>query len=103
MTTDRELLELAAKAAGIEIRWHDGWRLYTDTLFRAWAPLLDYEAAMNLAVVLNMDVMQVKSSHEVWAVAPNMPPVIEPHGEDPNRATRRAIVRAAAEIGKAMP
>jgi hypothetical protein len=26
----------------------------------------------------------------------------EPHGKDPYAATRRAIVRAAAEIGKAM-
>jgi len=103
MTNDREMLELAAKAAGIEIRWHDGWHLYTDTLFRAWAPLLDYETAMKLAVLLNIDVMQVKSSNETWAIAPMMQPIIEPHGEDPNRATRRAIVRAAAEIGKGTP
>ena len=101
--TDRELLELAAKAAGIEGRYasldefpdwmtvHDGEGVYY-TSSQAWNPLNDDGAALRLAVELNLLVL-----HDV-----HIAPVNIWEGEDPYAATRRAIVRAAAEIGRGM-
>ena len=109
--TDRELLEYAAKAAGIEIvDWiaegavidgDDGW----------WNPLTDDGDALRLAVKLRLDVWHSKwpsgkryaAAQEVWDVNDSVyyDDGVE-HGNDPYAATRRAIVRAAAEIGKAM-
>jgi len=96
--TDRELLELAAKAAGIDFTvWHNrpaqnisyGKHL-TTTQF--WNPLTDDGDALRLAVKLSLlcvDDVQYAPVN-VW------------EGQDPYAATRRAIVRAAAEIGKGM-
>jgi len=107
-----ELLELAARAAGAEIngyRWSDNGReaLYgiphevEDGIeFRAWNPLTDDGDALRLSVALEMDVMQRRSDPEVWVQAPMLPTVREPFNRDRNAAPRRAIVRAAAEIGK---
>ena len=88
--TDRELLELAAKAAGIDVHTiedADGV-LHWD----GWNPLADDGDALRLAVKLNIDAgkpgMRLRIDWRSW--------------EDPYAATRRAIVRAAAEIGKAM-
>ena len=88
---DRELLELAAKAAGIEVEWRtvsdmpgaefqpcivwlgisQGW----------WNPLRNDGAAFRLAFSLGI---QIKWFGKIETV-------------------RRAIVRAAAEIGRNMP
>jgi hypothetical protein len=118
--TDRELLEMAAKAAGIALRpieiknvleqgdnsfigymtadceqWPRGW----------FDPLTNNDDALRLAVRLQIIVVKYDNyanaaplSHIdidviVWSCQ-------EP---DPYAATRRAIVLAAAEIGKAMP
>ena len=100
--TDRELLELAAKAAGYEVLdWH-GERYMTidgDRLF-PWNPLADDGDALRLAVKLKIDTLHRR---EVWAtIAGKGLQLSEAFDEDPNAATRRAIVRAAAEIGRAM-
>ena len=96
--TDRELLELAAKAAGYVVvsRCDDG-RLGIEGLGRWWHPLTDDGDALRLAVKLhfsvkNTDIRTSVLGHDLIAVT-------EAHG-DPYAATRRAIVRAAAEIGK---
>jgi hypothetical protein len=102
--TDRELLELAAKAAGIpdgywNCEHHDhGHGEY-------WNPLEEDGDALRLAVKLHMNVETTglyahacgfyKSSFECFCIQ-------EPTGSDPYAALRRAIVRAAAEIGKGM-
>ena len=105
--TDREMLELAAKAAGLK---EYGWM--ADTLthvvnnqFVFWEPLTDDGDALRLAVKLRMDVEPwVHGDSACARVGCGEILVDEPHyGDDPERATRRAIVRAAAEIGKAMP
>ena len=86
--TDKELLELAAKAAGIEINWFK-WERLTGQ----WNPLVDDGDALRLAVKLKL-------------LSPELDPriAIAPlDSEYPYAATRRAITRAAAEIGKAMP
>ena len=105
--TDRELLELAAKAAGIELHWeHD--RPQRIELFRGhlpnfedWNPLTDDGDALRLAVRLHMSVLSNETAS--W-VATGMHQIVraEEHhdGKDPYAATRRAIVRAAAEMAK---
>lgn len=107
---DRELITMAAKAAGIQIiRWGK-----TDGAFigqgSAWSPLVDDGDALRLAVKLGMrvyvypgdgDDVTVVANDELQAK--NAPHISESHGEDKFSATRRAIVRAAAEIGRAMP
>ena len=92
--TDRELLEDAAKAAGVDIEWQPcGWAHDNETGCE-WNPLTDDGDALRLAVKLHMPVEAM-----IAFVAER-----EPDWEkDPLAATRRAITRAAAESGKAMP
>lgn len=107
---DRELLELelAAKAADYVIRWYDDTLAYGPTFgievepgnpsgFEPWNPLDDDGDALRLAVAM---CLPLDITDEDTLVAPLG--IIEPHGDDPLAATRRAIVRAAAEIGRAM-
>ena len=93
---DIKLIELAAKAAGI---WseEDPWKGMLKDTGQDWNPLTDDGDALRLAVGLGISVWRDKD-------------VICCNGggfgfynDDPYAATRRAIVRAAAEIGKAMP
>lgn len=103
---DRELLELAAKAAGINT---EGQYAYSSILTdddKIWNPLTDDGDALRLAVKLHLtiDRSEVKPAAVVYCDWQDRPLVqtIEDHGNDPYAATRRAIVRAAAEIGKEM-
>lgn len=108
MTTDRELLELAAKTAGTEL-WQDvaGNYYLNPRLSKIWNPLTDDGDALRLAVKLNLDIefLPEPDGVEVWVCATwDDTPVsqTEEVGKDPYAATRRAIVRAAAELGRAM-
>jgi hypothetical protein len=102
--TDRELLELAAKAAGIEINWFK-WERLTGQ----WNPLTDDGDALRLAVKLWIVPEVYKPDNDAIAHidADLFPDAgLSPReylGSDRYAATRRAITRAAAEIGKAMP
>lgn len=109
MNEDKELLELAAKAAGIEGEWYDnpfGSGFMTAYIGNAdvapWNPLKDDGDALRLAVKLDMNVEVWNPFKEVWVVAEGYDVIEEPWGEDKLAATRRAIVRAAAEIGRGM-
>ena len=123
--TDRELLELAAKAAGIVLGEHARfigdlpqlW-FYNDSRKHPmcrkpsrpgnvpWAPLADDGDALRLAVKLNLAVVFHPALNQAlcrpyWAL--DMDKECREDGEkhaDPYAATRRAIVRAAAEIGR---
>lgn len=107
--TDRELLELAAKAAGIELQWPlDGqvgaypanqwWKDADD-----WNPLEDDGDALRLAVALQIIVGKYDQYANAGVIGSDIDVVIWSHQEsDPYAATRRAIVRAAAEIGKGL-
>lgn len=105
MSTDRELLDLAAKAAGAE--WSDypdrtpnHWTMEKpDGVWSDWNPLTDDGDALRLAVKLRIDIEHM--AMEVFAAKGPALCFIEPNDE-PYSATRRAIVRAAAEIGRAM-
>lgn len=112
--TDKELLELAAKAAGTKIiRITDtGMPLIhgkdeNGKHWDSWNPLTDDGDALRLAVKLKMQVQINEAS--VIAELPQSDigetkEVIEyfDEPEESYAATRRAIVRAAAEIGKGM-
>lgn len=105
---DRQLLEAAARAAGIEGQWghesyierHEGF-IPTGWL-RRWNPLTDDGDALRLAVKLGIEVGNyhqygralatighTRGHGEFWEV-----------GDDPYAATRRAIVKAAASRAK---
>lgn len=109
--TDKELLELAAKAAGMG-RFSEGVLtgvgLYkTDSGWVEWSPLTDDGDAFRLAVKLGLDVeMHGCNSAHPYACAydcdRNIAEEVQPDDGEPYAATRRAIVRAAAEIGRVM-
>ncbi|MBN3848597.1 hypothetical protein G3N58_17465 [Paraburkholderia sp. Ac-20342] len=103
---DRELLELAARAAGYgELRILDDSSIIVHA--RRWNPLADDGDAMRLAVKLDISLRQrfaMVQAEFPWADEQfNERRVIcEPVLEDHCAPARRAIVRAAAEIGKRM-
>jgi hypothetical protein len=107
--TVRELLELAAKAAGYweingwSIETHKGMRwIDQDCYFeRYWNPLTDDGDALRLAVKLEMCV-SLEGHGRATAITVAGLEVEETNRDDPYAATRRAIVRAAAEIGRGM-
>lgn len=107
---DRELLELAAKAAGYEA-WDwlgkDGLLNVYDANGRhdCWNPLTDDGDAFRLAVKLHLNIFigrQGTCVNDGEMPLRNFPIAIEHHGDDAYAATRRAIVRAAAQIGREM-
>jgi hypothetical protein len=101
--TDKELLLLAAKAAGIEHHGYctDGFLFVGDGekgAYDRWNPLANDGDALRLAVKLKLGVVVTSCDTEIY---PSLTGAIkENHNDDPHAATRRAIVRAAAEIGK---
>lgn len=129
MSTDRELLELAAKAAGMFVlsdgvewpRENTGWffnqvgdnppALYdrASNTLTEWAPPTDDGDALRLAMklaadrklrilVMGDDVTAFQHWDGVW-----VPITWTFETINPSEAFRRAIVRAAAEIGRNMP
>lgn len=106
--TDRELLALAAKAAGIDlIDWREEWTDFWGPAWRKtdhelWNPLTDDGDALRLAVKLRIDVQQFEKSEMVEAWRHPQQACGEDYGSDPYAATRRAITRCAAEIGRTM-
>ena len=103
--TDRELLEAAAKAAGMP-QPPEGQEIPQDlpVVFtkngKPWNPLADDGDALRLAVRLRMQIDILERS--IYALALNGTKVCELDRADPLAATRRAIVRAAAQIGRSM-
>ena len=117
MKTDRELLESAAKAAGLHVDMRSTipdylWvrEIKRHGPYRAWNPLTDDGDALRLAVQLSLPLSFV--SRDVWGAKEpavlcgqkwnendsQYVPFREAHSGDPYAATRRAIVRAAAEL-----
>lgn len=101
---DRELLKLAAYAAGYDVTFEDeygdvsanGWYPHgydeNGEVINWWNPLLDDGDALRLAVKLQLDVFGCGFvEFEKGSIQ---------EGGEPYAATRRAIVRAAAAIGK---
>ena len=96
--SDRELLELAAKAVGGEYKNHalGGMYLAFPPNWNGvrWNPLTDDGDAFRLMVALRL-----------WRDDPDICCVerVEDHNGDELSATRKAIVRAAAAIGETRP
>lgn len=92
--TDREMLELAAKAARVVLdgEWSDTDRMSVSA-GGWWNPLTDDGDALRLAVKLGITFRHF--GHKVSAVGTTQ--CDEYVVGDPCEATRRAIVRAAAE------
>ena len=97
---DRELLELAAKAAGMP---YAGWQWSeSDDDYMPWNPLDDDGDALRLAVRLKMAIGHYGcGTCEVVSIEGSVR-CDEFNDTDSYAATRRAIVRAAAEIGRNM-
>ena len=122
--TDRELLEAAAKAAGYELVWgrlrwgnrddpcgaegffqltNDRKNFVNERKF--WNPLTDDGDALRLMIRLGLVVCVLNEIGFTGVRLPGENPggkydETQQHGRDPYAATRRAIVRAAAEIGR---
>lgn len=107
--TDREMLELAAKAAGRVVEGFSTAKglllAQSDGVSAWWNPLTTDGDALRLAAKLKIDI-------EWQATNPFPEPRVEAYrrndegsyfcADEPEENYRRAIVRAAAEIGKAM-
>lgn len=115
---DRELLEMAAKAAGMKHVWCDAWKCMAINLNvvdgfdrdSCWNPLKDDGDALRLAVKLAISI------NILWdGENDQYDPVVASYnggrkrfeesmglGFDDMESTRRAIVTAAAAIGKSM-
>lgn len=110
---DRELTELAAKAAGEDVQWQETHKAF----FRrscSWPeekgwfiPLHRDDEALRLATTLQLDILQdtksvsIKKWCSVNAEATDL--ACEYINGDRLASTRRAIVLAAAAIGGSMP
>ena len=107
---DHELLKLAVKAAKYDyeirkeanpysMRFEHNFYLRNKIY---WNPLEDDGDALRLAVKLEMDIEITKDQlNDKWVwVYLGRHALTESCGNDPYAATRRAIVRAAAEIGR---
>ena len=113
-TTDRELLELAAKAAGIEYEWHHGCGdalhlTAPDAPAIYWNPLQDDGDAFQLFCALPWTALETsdvgvtvrergEAAARVYFMCTEW---LHDHGGDIAAATRRAITRAAAEVQRA--
>lgn len=90
MEQDRELLERAARTAGMKA-WDAAM----------WTPLEDSGEALELAVKLRLAIVPYPKEVAVYSgdsESASALPCVEPYGNDPNAATRRAIVRCAASL-----
>ncbi len=119
MSADRELIEFAASAAGFRCGHHlndGGWYVRDDVqeIGFDWNPLAKDRDALRLAVKLGLTICnEHESAGVVYCTRADCEdfPVVssgemgDPHGitNEDYAATRRAIVLAAAEIGKTKP
>ena len=99
--TDKELLELAAKAAGIPLKadFAERYDYYMqDSLM--WNPLTNDGDALRLAVRLKIPLQFPDWTNitRTWGSKSNPDAFDEPHNDDPYAATRRAIEVVVTQI-----
>lgn len=112
--SDREMLNLAAKAAGLRFEWRPNPSIRESGLeWLEWNPLADDGDAFRLMIKLDLSSLVVFSwpnlnrRREFWSLnsgydGGKSATTESEYTSDPYAATRRAIVMAAAEIGKSM-
>ena len=96
---DRELLELAAKAAGIVGEYCEEKRCFSSYMEPGWNPLNDDGDALRLSVHLQLEVSVFRDHVTVFHPKGWCDELYKDNATSLS-ATRLAIVRAAAEIGK---
>ena len=119
--SDNELIELAAQAVGIKGEWVRDTAFIQDRYsFNVpynnhgmmtsveWNPLREDSDAMRLAINLGMNLMILPANLKygfctIGIGFNNEITISENYNQGPYKAVRRAIVRAAAEIGRKMP
>ena len=117
--TDRELLGLAAKAAGykfsdLEFKDETGIQIVAPTAIANWNPMADDGDAFRLETDLSFSAIEWAGGIEVgeYEISDGkLRPVagrtayvkFDDHAGDKREARRLAGLRAAAEIGRAMP
>lgn len=100
MSKDKELLEMAAKAAGIVLWPDDAWRdsiavgLLLENGFSIWNPLLDKADCLQMEINLK--------AHSLFDVVSNKWQVIIGGRIGIDEDRQRAATIAAAEIGRLM-
>ena len=104
--TDREMLELAAKAADLHVKVasNSGRGLKVHGNCNWWNPLTDDGDALRLAVTLGFVIGRNPAGTIIYAGlwdSPKWEGVDVENGES-IASTRRAITRAAAQIGREM-
>ena len=108
MTTEREQLELAAKACWIEI---DHWRRdmpmvniceYDASEYQAWNPLHDDGDCARMEAQLSVCVEWSEAWVISWHGNVQQTVLFSTHNGDKNAARRAASVAVAAEIGRLM-
>ena len=114
--TDREMLELAALAMGIPVyestdgtiqnrpilAFAGGGGMGTMPYEIQWDPRFDDAQAFRLAVKLKIDVKHYDDHVVGWFDGGYIGTGKIMYGKDPYAATRLAITRAAAEVGRGM-
>ncbi|WEM01106.1 hypothetical protein [Delftia tsuruhatensis] len=113
--SDRELLEMAAKAARHEFRWNGLYRhgegrseilvLPDKGVWFGWDPLNDDGDAMRLVADLRLNVLPGKHKGDGCTVETQRAGItgVTTFRDDKREQMRRAIVMAAAAIGAGMP
>jgi hypothetical protein len=110
--TDRELIELAAEAAGVVGDYHEYYAAIIvrddDYVDEHWNPLTDDGDSLRLSVKLGLSIIHQHTfaGPEPVAVAAGFCAddfrlTSVDYNGDPGAATRRTVVLAAAEIAKA--
>ena len=102
--TEREMLELAAKAAGYETSAYPPFLFVHDgSATREWNPLENDGDALRLAIDVGIEVGAIGSNNQVFVEARvNDIKIVQRIDGHKHAATRLAIVRAAIEIGRGM-
>lgn len=109
--TDRELLELAAKAAGIVGVWHERGQCILVTNCAGmpdmwWRPHEDDGDCARLEASIPIDVQWGDRTVTSQCLSRGLASVslgVSRYGEDRQVTRRRASVMCAAEVGRAMP
>lgn len=106
---DKMLLELAAKAAGFNLKWKDEEpylltyavvRDGTEEFWTPWNPLESGEDAFNLSILLSIGLSQTPKT--ILGLHIDEGAISLQKGENPLSAARRVITMLAASIGECL-